>query len=375
MPVETFTSLDALKGHLKDYPDFAKNIAELEGLKAQSEQTKSSYPAAKVAYDQQMRDWNDKYGEQYKKTVQEWKAASQAPKANGEPGSRKPPAPPAPMPKAPIEVGAKLGLPTTLFNAMIHPIIPFGIKGVIWYQGESNTDMKIPAKPWSYDKAFAVMINDWRGRWKQGDFPFLFVQLASYGKGMENPVVDMENGFPVIREMQKSTLKLSNTGMAVAIDVGEQNDIHPKDKYDVGHRLALAARRIAYGEDLPFSGPLYDSMKVEGDTIRISFKHAGSGLKIGPHPKIRVDDTPQVPTELGAFAICGSDRNWLAATAKIDGSTVIVSNPEVKSPVAVRYGWSAFPDCHLYNNDGLPASPFRTDDWMGGQPHPYLPKQ
>ncbi len=152
-------------------------------------------------------------------------------------------------------------------------------------------------------------------------------------------------------------------GMAVAIDAGETYDIHPKDKLDVGHRLALAARRVAYGEDIQSSGPIHDGMQTEGNTIRIHFKH-GQGLKIGAHPQIFADVPPTTaPTKLPAFAIAGDDRKWMPAKAVIDAETVIVSSDLVKAPVAVRYGWSKNPACFLYNAANLPASPFRTDDW------------
>jgi sialate O-acetylesterase len=187
------------------------------------------------------------------------------------------------------------------------------------------------SKPWDYGTLFATLITDWRARWGQGDFPFLFVQLAAFQTPATQPVE--KSGWAGIREMQLCTLRVPNTGMAVAIDIGEARDIHPRNKADVGKRLSLAARRLAYGEDLEYSGPLYDSMKIEGDKIRITFQHA-KGLKLAPHPQ-----SESVPTELQAFAIACADQKWVSAKAVIDGETIVVSSDQIKEPVAVRYGW------------------------------------
>ena len=234
--------------------------------------------------------------------------------------------------------------PSVLFNAMIAPMIPYAIRGAIWYQGESNTP-----KPFEYRNLFPAMIQDWRDEWDQGDFPFLFVQLANWRRMAEDkPIL---RGWPELREAQTMTLSLPNTGMAVIIDIGEADDIHPKNKQDVGKRLALAARHIAYGEDLVYSGPLYSSMRTEGQRIRVFFEHVGGGLTAKGG-------------ELTGFEIAGKDRVFVPAQARIDGETVAVWNPAVPEPVAVRYGWSINPPVNLYNREGLPASPFRTDDWL-----------
>jgi sialate O-acetylesterase len=220
-----------------------------------------------------------------------------------------------------------------LYNHMIQPLIPYGIKGVIWYQGESNAGQ---AK--EYEILFPAMIADWRGRWKQGDFPFCYVQIAPF-KGMPAE----------IREAQFVTLsKVKNTAMAVTTDVGNAEDIHPKAKQPVGARLALAARSLAYGEKIVFSGPLYKSVSFEGNEAKISFHHVGSGLsgKDG---------------ELRGFTIAGADAQHVPAKAVIVGSQVIVSADGVTQPKAVRYGWANVPDVNLFNKEGLPASPFRSD--------------
>lgn len=246
-------------------------------------------------------------------------------------------------------------IPSVLFNAMIQPLIPCALKGVIWYQGEQNA-----AAPGDYSALFKTMITDWRKRWGLGDFPFLFVQIAGYHAPQTNA---SEGGWALLREQQSKSLSLPKTGMASAMDLGAPFDVHPRDKLDVGHRLALAAKHFAYGEDLVYSGPIYDAMKIKGDKIRISFRHVGGGLRMGTPPWTPGGKLPPAPTRLTGFAIAGADCKWVWADAVIDGDAVVVSSAEVKKPAAVRYGWASFPVCNLYNAEGLPASCFRTDDW------------
>jgi sialate O-acetylesterase len=233
--------------------------------------------------------------------------------------------------------------PAGLYNAMIAPLLNYRIKGVIWYQGESNT-----GNGFEYQKLLPALIADWRKNWNQGDFPFLYVQLANFMEAKDQP---SESGWAQLREAQLKTLSVPNTAMAVIIDIGEWNDIHPKNKEDVGKRLALAARNLAYGEkDLVYSGPIYQSMKIDGNKIVLSFSNVGSGLvaKGGP------------PKE---FAIAGPDKKFVWANAQIDGDKIIVSSDKVTDPVAVRYAWAENPEgANLYNKEGLPASPFRTDN-------------
>jgi len=235
--------------------------------------------------------------------------------------------------------------PSVLFNAMISPLISYGVRGAIWYQGESNAD-----RGKQYRTLFPTMIKDWRTRWKVGAFPFYFVQLANFNRAADTAEPG-DCDWAELREAQLMTLSLPNTGMAVAIDIGDPVDIHPVNKWDVGLRLALNALAKDYGrKELPYSGPIYRSMKVEGSTIRLKFDHVNGGLvaKGG---------------RLTAFAIAGADKKFVWADAVIDGDTVVVSSSRVNAPVAVRYGWANDPDCNLYNAAGLPASPFRTDDW------------
>ncbi|MFT3679246.1 MAG: sialate O-acetylesterase [Ferruginibacter sp.] len=231
--------------------------------------------------------------------------------------------------------------PTALYNSMIAPLVPYAIKGVIWYQGEANANR---AK--EYEKLFPNMITDWRNRFKQGNFPFLFVQLANF--------IDYATGadWPALRDAQTKTLKTSlNTGMAVTIDIGETNDIHPKNKKDVGLRLALAAEKTAYKENIVYSGPMYQLHQTSGDKIVISFTHTGSGLLI------KGDSLRQ-------FFIAGADKKFVPANAFLKNNTVVVWSNAVRKPVAVRYAWTPSPEgCNLYNKEGLPAIPFRTDNW------------
>ena len=229
--------------------------------------------------------------------------------------------------------------PTGLYNAMLAPIIPYGIKGAIWYQGEGNAD-----RPEEYRSLFPTMIQNWRDDWRQGDFPFLFVQLA--------PFAPKDRDFAGTREAQLLTLKtVPNTAMAVITDIGEETDIHPKQKEPVGARLALAARAIAYGQDIVYSGPIYKAFKVEADKVIVSFDHTGSGL-------VAADGGVM----LTGFTIAGSDGRFVPAKAEIRrGRGVVVSSPEVPNPVAVRYGYSNWMTVNLFNKEGLPASPFRTD--------------
>ena len=245
-----------------------------------------------------------------------------------------PPAMPAADPRASSQ------MPTGLYNAMIAPLIPYAIAGAIWYQGESNANDAA-----GYRRLFPAMITGWRRLWGEGDFPFLFVQLANF---MQTGAEPRDTGWAQLREAQTLTLATPNTGMAVIIDIGTPNNIHPPNKQDVGHRLALWAEAKTYGQEVVFSGPLYDSMKVEGGAIRISFKYAESGL-------VAKDGA------LKGFAIAGADGKFVWADATIDGQTVVVKSAAVPAPVAVRYAWDDNPVCNLYNAAGLPASPFRTD--------------
>jgi sialate O-acetylesterase len=238
--------------------------------------------------------------------------------------------------------------PTLLYNGMINPLIPFGIKGVLWYQGEANAD-----RAYQYRIAFPLMINDWRQRWEQGNFAFYFVQLASFNSANG----DSEHGssWAELREAQTRTLSLPNTGMAVTVDIGESNDIHPKDKQDVGKRLAAIALNNIYGQTMQYSGPVYESLAVTGNKIILTFTHTGSGLM-----------TKDKYGYIRGFEVAGSDQHFHYAKASIIGNKVAVSSDAVTEPLEVRYAWADDAgDANLYNQEGFPAVPFRTDQWKG----------
>ena len=272
-----------------------------------------------------------------------------------------------PMPVAPVK-GVLHWMPVpSQYNAMLHPLIPFAIKGVAWYQGESNV-----GNP-RYAKHLKILINDWRRRWGLGDLPFYLCQLPGFGPRTNTPV---ESAWAECREAQAAALELPNTGIANLIDTCEDGDLHPLNKQDAGRRLALVALANTYGfKDLAWSGPVFDVMKIENGKAIITFQHAADGLVARPmpatyHPNLRKPELPPKPlelpspgSELQGFTICDATRRWVNAQAKIEGSAVRVWSDKVPSPVAVRYGWADHPVCNLYNKAGLPAFPFRTDDF------------
>ena len=246
------------------------------------------------------------------------------------------------MPKDPK--GWDVQLPTGLYNGEIAPLTPLAIRGVIWYQGETNSK-----RAYQYRTLFPLLISSWRKAWGE-DLPFYFVQLANLDPAAAEPG---ESDWAELREAQAIALKLPNTGMAVAIDIGDVDNIHAKNKQDVGLRLSQWALAKTYGLKLDYSGPFYHAMKAEGGKIRISFDEVGGGLEAKGGP-------------LKGFAIAGEDKKFFWAEAQIDGNTVVVSSPEVPKPASVRYAWAKNPaGCNLYNKAGLPAAPFRTDTWPG----------
>ena len=304
-PAQSWTSAPALESE-----------PALKFISSDWEKVLGNYPTAKERYD---------------KALENHKQAAAKAKAE----NAKLPTPPRP----PVGPGHP-NTPAGLYNGMIAPLIPYSVSGVIWYQGEANASV-VHAMP--YRRLFRLMIEDWRAGWGQGSLPFLFVQLANY---KANPY------WPLLRESQADALELRDTGMAVAIDVGESNDIHPKNKQAIGHRLALAARATVYGEKIEYSGPLYRQSTLEGNAIRDWFNHVGSGLSV------------QGNEELKGFLVAGKDEKFVPATAKIEGNTVVVSSTEVTEPAAVRYAWSDDPTANLINREGLPAGPFRSDRWV-----------
>ncbi len=250
------------------------------------------------------------------------------------------------LPPMPPNTSNDPNVHTFLYNAMIHPFVPFAIKGAIWYQGEANV-----YQAYQYRDLMPMMIHDWRTKWGY-DFPFLMVQLANFMQRVDHP---QESAWAELREAQyKTRCTLDKVGMATIIDIGEADDIHPKNKQEVGRRLALAARHIAYEEDIAYEGPLYSGYKIKGDKIRLRFtRSTQTGLTAADGGALR------------GFEVAGPDHVWHAADAIVKGETVIVSAPDVPFPLAVRYAWADNPDCNLTNSTGLPASPFRTDEWEG----------
>lgn len=254
---------------------------------------------------------------------------------------------PATQPQNPFPGGPQM-TPTALYNGLIAPLLPYALKGVIWYQGETNA-----SRAAQYRTLFPNLIRDWRAQWQQPKLPFLFVQIAGYQPNGNQPV---ESTFAELREAQQLALALPATGMATAIDVGDSSDIHPRNKQEVGRRLALQARRIAYNEAKTVaSGPEFDQLTVTGNTVRLTFKNQGTGfvLKDTTGPYLR------------GFAIAGPDRKFVWAQGELQGNTLILHSPVVPAPVAVRYAWSNMPFVNLYNNEELPAPPFRSDTWPG----------
>ena len=348
-PAQSWTSIEGLRsqGPLKEFAD------GFEKLKATRVQIEEEY-ANKVlpAWESQQKQWEQECRIPYEKACKEWEEQVKKAKAEGQPLPPKPQLTQQAPHKAECRT-ARADNAAVLYNGMIAPLIPFAIKGAIWYQGESNAN-----NPPLYRTLFPTMIADWRKYWGRGDFPFLFVQLCA-GAGDD---VQM----PLMREAQASALALPNTGMAVIIDAGEPKfpRLHPRNKRDVGLRLALMARHVAYGEALVYSGPAYKGMEAQGGKVNLSFNHIGGGLVIGAAPNPMDGGEPNVPdTILKGFAISGADRKFVPAQAKIEGDRVVVWSDQVPQPVAVRYDWKSFPDGNLYNKEQLPAVPFRTDDW------------
>lgn len=317
-PIESWTSLPAQAAvpEIKPYLDDWKETDASFDLAA--EQAK---------YDRALANWNQK-----RKSARE----------QGGPMPRKP--------TEPVQPRDTKNYPANLFNGKINPLVGYTIRGAIWYQGENNG-----GKPFAqlYGKQLETMIADWRARWGQGDFPFAWVQLPNIRQPQSEP--SETAGWVMIRDGMLKTLAVPNTGMAITIDIGEQNDVHPKNKQDVGKRLAAWALAAVYGKDNEASGPIFRRAERDGSRMLIQFDHAASGLVA------RGD-------KLDGFAIAGADEKFHWAQAKIEGSHIAVWSDEVSEPVAVRYAWAENPRATLFNAAGLPASPFRTDDWELEQP-------
>ena len=311
-PIETWTSMPRMEG-----PEFEPVF-------------KPWQEKMRVPYDASLAE------QQYVKALTIWTNRAEVLKSHG----KNVPPPPKLMGDPRLDKN----YPANLFNGMIAPIIGYAIRGAIWYQGENNAGSDFPQL---YSVQLPLLIQDWRKRWDEGDFPFAWVQLPNFQAGKNQR---SDNNWSLVREAMLRTLSETNTGMAITIDVGDPKNIHPKNKQAVGHRLALWALAKVYGKNLPYSGPLPAGQTVEGNKMILSFVHTDGGLVVHG-------------AELKGFVIAGADHQWVKAIAEIQGDHVIVSSPEVQLPLAVRYGWASNPDCNLFNGAGLPASPFRTDDW------------
>jgi len=352
---EAWTSLSGLKKEpaLKNYVvRQEKAVADFPGLL-------KTYPQRKAEYDVTIAKWNTEVGKPFDKIHDEWKKAATAARAAHQQPSPEP-TPATPRPKDVHPPDNDTNTPANIFNAMISPLMPFAIKGVIWYQGEFNSGYDSGRE---YATLFPRMITDWREKWGRGNFPFIFVQLPNFGNPVSAPS-EQPGSWVWVRDSQLKTLSLPNTGMVVTIDIGDPAELHPPDKLDVGHRLARVAQHLAYGENIVPTGPLYQAMRIEGNKIRVAFTNAAGGLTPGVSPYNPSGKPQPIPTKITGFAIAGADQKFVWADAVINGNNIVVSSPQVKAPAAVRYDWAEAPEGNLYNKEGLPAAPFRTDNWL-----------
>lgn len=346
---ESWTSISGLE---KD-PPFTSEVAAHAAAMEKFQSLSAGYGEKRVNYQKVIDEWDATDGQALYRAWAEWRRQAQINRIAGKPVPRDP-EPGRPRPPEPADPLGGRNLPGSLFNGMIAPLIPFAIKGVIWHQGEFNADRAA-----EYRTLFPRLISDWREKWGQGDFPFLFVQLAALG---DRDVIG-GGDWPLLQEAQFIASRVPNTGIATSIDIGDRNDIHPADKLDVGLRLARIARHRVYGQNIVDSGPVFAKMTVEGHTARITFTETGGGLVIGSAPWTAPDAYPIPATQLVGFVIAGADQKFAIAEARIEGNVVVVSSAQVPNPVAVRYDFANITTANLYNKEGLPAFPFRTDTW------------
>lgn len=348
-PIETWISL----AEIERAPPLARPLAAWEKALRQYREFQAQ-PRLGTEYTIRLAQWQREVQPAFDAATKAYNTAKDA----GQPvGARPTPAWEEPQNPDPMGIPSPSRRPQTpsiSFNGMIAPLAPFALRGFLWYQGEANAGAGL-----EYRTLFPRLIQDWRRHWG-GDLPFLFVQLpACY----EDPTPVAERGWPWLREAQARTLSEPRTAMAVALDVGDPNNVHPTDKLDVGHRLALVARHEVYGETVVAAGPRFRQSEIQGGRIRVTFIHTDGGLTPGQAPWRARGVEPLPADRLVGFFIAGQDRRWQRADATIEGDAVLVSSPAVPQPVAVRYGWANSPRCNLYNRAGLPAEPFRTDSW------------
>ncbi len=348
-PIETWISLAGLKSDpplTNTVQKWDKALEQYRLVQANS-QLVPEYRAA-------LQRWKKEVEPAYNVTMKAYNAAKAAGRAVGAKPQPTQPEPTNPDPMGMPSPSRRPQTPSVSFNAMIAPLAPYALRGAIWYQGEGNGSAGL-----EYRALLRRLIQDWRHHWGT-ELAFLFVQLPANGPDT-TPVA--ERGWPWLREAQFMALCEPRTSMAITLDVGDPNNVHPADKLDVGQRLALLARRDVYGEKLVASGPLFNGYALEKNMIRVRFRETGSGLIRGQAPWCAPGVEPLPTDRLIGFYIAGEDQKWVAADAKIDGDSVLVSSPAVPKPAAVRYGWANSPRCNLYNKEGLPAAPYRTDEW------------
>lgn len=354
-PIRTWMSMPSIRAE----PAIKPTVDEWEAALAKHKAAKGK-PELQEKYFADMKKWEEEVDKPYREALKTYDADVAAAKAAGKPVPPKPQrARPEPTEVDPIAFpypSKRPQAPSITFNAMIAPLVPYGIKGFLWYQGEADTSKAADYRVW-----LPRLISGWRELWGQGNVPFLLVQLPGNGKDT-TPVAP--DGIPFLREAQASVLKLPAVGMAVTADIGDPADVHPDNKIHTGTRLARVAREQVYGEAVGGISPTYVSHEIVGDKVHIRFANTRGGLVIGTAPW-RAKNVTALPTDrVVGFYVAGEDRKWVEATATIDnGETVTVTAPGVAKPVAVRYGWAYSPKINLYTKDGAPVAPFRTDTW------------
>ena len=350
MPIRTFMSAESVEAIPGIKETIAKSVAASSAWLALSSDARA---AALADYKARQDTWYKDVQAPYRAALTQWQTETATAKAAQQPA---PPRPASPATPAPVPPDGVNGEPGTIFNGMIHPLIPFAMKGALWYQGETDATNTADL----YGTELTALIRDWRTKWNEGDFPFLVVGLANFRARVPVPVDD---AWTRVREGQlQASQQLPNVALAEAIDVGQAGDIHPVDKLDVARRLAAAAEHVAYGGKDAWAGPTYAGETIEGSSIRIKFDHTDGGLVIRASPW-PADNPPEPTDHLVGLAVAGADRKWAWADATIDGTSVVVSSKQVPAPAAVRFAWANNPALNLYNKAGFPAVPFRTDDW------------
>lgn len=354
-PIKTWMSMPSLRAE----PAIKKTVDEWEAALAKHKAAKGQ-PELQQKYFAAMKEWEEQVDKPFREAQRTYDARVAEAKAAGQPipprPSRARPEPVEPDPIAFPYPSKRPQVPSITFNAMIAPLVPYGLKGFLWYQGEADVSRSA-----EYRDLLPRLITGWRELWAQGDAPFLIVQLPGHGRDT-TPVAT--EGIPFLREAQSSALSLPQVGVAITADIGDAADVHPDNKIHTANRLSLVARELVYGEKVAGLSPLLDTFSVDGATARVRFKHVGAGLAIGTAPW-RPKGVVELSTDrLVGFYLAGEDKKWVEATATIEGTdTVVLSAPNVAKPVAVRYGWGLTPKMNLYTRDGVPAAPFRTDKW------------